>query len=205
MKFIESTWNSKTSNSSPPWLCKLCVLITCVACYYLNVPNFSPRGPRALNEWPRTRPRPLPGSLKLLSIYDCREKWHHLQHRGHRGLASSRNLSAASPAAWLQPTSCHLGCNSYTDNPPGCPRLTCTTSRKTKKKIHPLSLYRLQKQNWWQTQILWHKILDRSDASELWCRRRLLRIPWMARRSNQSILKEISPEYSLEGLMLKLQ
>ena len=43
------------------------------------------------------------------------------------------------------------------------------------------------------------------DAFELWCWRRLLRIPWTARRSNQSILKEISPEYSLEGLMLKLQ
>ena len=40
---------------------------------------------------------------------------------------------------------------------------------------------------------------------ELWCWRRLLRVPWMARRSNQSILKEISPEYSLEGLMLKLK
>ena len=43
------------------------------------------------------------------------------------------------------------------------------------------------------------------DAFELWCWRRLLRAPWTARRSNQSILKEISPEYSLEGLMLKLQ
>ena len=46
---------------------------------------------------------------------------------------------------------------------------------------------------------------QRSDAFELWCWRRLLRVPWIARRSNQSILKEISPEYSLEGLMLKLQ
>ena len=45
----------------------------------------------------------------------------------------------------------------------------------------------------------------RTDASKLWCRRRLLRVPWTARRSNQSILKEISPEYSLEGLMLKLK
>ena len=45
----------------------------------------------------------------------------------------------------------------------------------------------------------------RIDAFELWCWRRLLRIPWTARRSNQSILKEISPEYSLEGLGLKLQ
>ena len=45
----------------------------------------------------------------------------------------------------------------------------------------------------------------RIDASELWCRRRLLRVPWTARRSNQFILKEISPEYSLEGLMLELK
>ena len=46
---------------------------------------------------------------------------------------------------------------------------------------------------------------QRIDAFELWCLRRLLRIPWIARRSNQSILKDISPNYSLEGLMLKLK
>ena len=46
---------------------------------------------------------------------------------------------------------------------------------------------------------------QRIDAFELWCWRRLLRVPWTARRSNQSILNEISPEYSLEGLMLKLK
>ena len=45
----------------------------------------------------------------------------------------------------------------------------------------------------------------RIDAFELWCWRRLMRVPWTARRSNQSILKEISPKYSLEGLMLKLK
>ena len=45
----------------------------------------------------------------------------------------------------------------------------------------------------------------RTDAFELWCWRKLLRVPWTARRANQSILKEISPEYSLEGLMLKLK
>ena len=45
----------------------------------------------------------------------------------------------------------------------------------------------------------------RTDAFELWCWRRLLRVPWTARRSNQSILKEINPEYSLERLMLKLK
>ena len=46
---------------------------------------------------------------------------------------------------------------------------------------------------------------QRNDAFELWCWRRLLRVPWTARRSNQSILKEISPGYSLEGMMLKLK
>ena len=46
---------------------------------------------------------------------------------------------------------------------------------------------------------------QRIDAFELWCWRRLLRVPWTTRRFNQSILKEISPEYSLEGLMLKLK
>ena len=46
---------------------------------------------------------------------------------------------------------------------------------------------------------------QRTDAFELWCCRRLLRVPWTARRSSQSILKEINPEYSLEGLMLKLK
>ena len=46
---------------------------------------------------------------------------------------------------------------------------------------------------------------QRIDAFELWCQRRLLTVPWTARRLSQSILKEISPEYSLEGLMLKLK
>ena len=46
---------------------------------------------------------------------------------------------------------------------------------------------------------------QRIDAFELWCWRRLLRVPWTARRSNQSILKEVNPDYSLEGLMLKLK
>ena len=46
---------------------------------------------------------------------------------------------------------------------------------------------------------------QRIDAFKLWCWRRLLRVPWTAKRSNQSILKEISPEYSLEGLMLKVK
>ena len=47
--------------------------------------------------------------------------------------------------------------------------------------------------------------LERSDAFELWCWRRVLRVPWITRRSNQSILKEINPRISLEGMMLKLK
>ena len=54
----------------------------------------------------------------------------------------------------------------------------------------------------WTTKIVENQ---RTDAFELWCWRRLLRVPGTARRSNQSILKEINPEYSLEGLMLKLK
>ena len=54
----------------------------------------------------------------------------------------------------------------------------------------------------WTTKKAEHR---RIDAFELWCSRRLLRVSWTARRTNQSILKEISPEYSLEGLMLKLK
>ena len=46
---------------------------------------------------------------------------------------------------------------------------------------------------------------QRTDSIDLWCWRRLLRVPWIARRSNQSILKEINPEYSLEGIMFKLK
>ena len=56
----------------------------------------------------------------------------------------------------------------------------------------------------WKTQ-QWIDTFERIDAFKLWCWRRLLRVPWIARRSNQSILKEISPEYSLEGLILKLK
>ena len=60
-------------------------------------------------------------------------------------------------------------------------------------------MYRYE--SWTTVKAEGHRIV----ASELWCWRRLLRVPWAARRSNQSILKEISPEYSLEGLILKLK
>ena len=68
-----------------------------------------------------------------------------------------------------------------------------------KAMVFPVVMYECE--NWTMKKAAWW----RSDAFELWCWRRLLRAPWTARRSNQSILKEVNPEYSLEGLMLKLK
>ena len=68
-----------------------------------------------------------------------------------------------------------------------------------KAMVFPVVMYRCE---CWIINKVEHQ---RIDAFELWCWRRLLRIPWTAERSNQSILKEVSPEYSLEGLMLKLK
>ena len=68
-----------------------------------------------------------------------------------------------------------------------------------KAMIFPVVMYRCKS---WTIKKPEHWIID---AFELWCWRRLLRVPWTARRSNQSVLKEINPEYLLEGLMLKLQ
>ena len=68
-----------------------------------------------------------------------------------------------------------------------------------KVMVFPIVMYRCK--SWTIKKVKCQRI----DAFKLWCWRRLLRVPWTARRSNQSILKEISPEYSLEGLMLKLQ
>ena len=68
-----------------------------------------------------------------------------------------------------------------------------------KAMVFPVFMYRCE--SW----TLKKAECSRIDAFELWCWRRLLRVPWTARRSNQSILKEIHPEYSLEGLMLKLK
>ena len=68
-----------------------------------------------------------------------------------------------------------------------------------KAMVFPVVMYRCES---WTTKKAEHR---RIDAFELWCWRRLLRVPWSARRYNQSIFKQISPEYSLEGLMLKLK
>ena len=68
-----------------------------------------------------------------------------------------------------------------------------------KAMVFPVVMYRCES---WTIKKAEHQ---RIDAFKLWCWRRLLRVPWTARRSNQSILKETNPEYSLEGLMLKLK
>ena len=74
-----------------------------------------------------------------------------------------------------------------------------TKVRLVKAMVFPVVIYGCES---WTVKKAEH---IRIDALEPWCWRRLLRVPWTARRSNQSILKEISPEYSLEGLMLKLK
>ena len=77
--------------------------------------------------------------------------------------------------------------------------ITLLTKVHIVKAIFPVVMYRCE--SW----TIKKAECQRIDAFELWCWRRLLRVPWTARRSNQSILKEISPEYSLEGLTLKLK
>ena len=74
-----------------------------------------------------------------------------------------------------------------------------TKVRLVKATVFPIVTYGCE--SWTMKKAECRKI----DAFEMWCWRRLLRVPWTARRSNQSIIKEISPEYSLEGLMLKLK
>ena len=74
-----------------------------------------------------------------------------------------------------------------------------TKVRLVKAMVFPVVMYGCES---WTIKKAEH---ERIDAFELWCWRRLLRVPWTAKRFNQSILKEINPEYSLEGLMLKLK
>ena len=74
-----------------------------------------------------------------------------------------------------------------------------TKIRIVKAMVSPVVMYEYES---WTIKKSEHK---RTDAFKLWCWRRFLRVPWTTRRSNQSILKEINPEYSLEGLMLKLK
>ena len=77
--------------------------------------------------------------------------------------------------------------------------LMAESEELVKAMVFPVVMYGCRS---WTIKKAEHRIID---AFELWCWRRLLRLPWTARRANQSILKEISPEYSFEGLMLKLK
>ena len=79
------------------------------------------------------------------------------------------------------------------------PTLIAYLKGETLAMVFPVVMYGCES---WTVKKAEHQ---RIDAFELWCWRRLLRVPWTARRHNQSILKEISPKYSLEGLMLKLK
>ena len=74
-----------------------------------------------------------------------------------------------------------------------------TKVRIVKAMVFPVIMYRYESWTIKKTE------QQRINAFELWCWRRLLRVPWIARRPNQSILKEINPEYSLEGLVLKVK
>ena len=74
-----------------------------------------------------------------------------------------------------------------------------TKVHEVRATVFPVVMYRCES---WTIKKAEHQKID---AFEVWCWRRLLRVPWTERRSNQSILKEISPEYSLEGLMLKMK
>ena len=92
------------------------------------------------------------------------------------------------------------GCDDNTRQHIKKQRLTLSTkAHLVKAMVFPVVMYGCES---WTVKKAEHR---RTDTFELWCWRRLLRVPWTARRSNQSILKEISPEYSLKGLMMKLK
>ena len=130
-------------------------------------------------------------------IAPCR--WEH--HQKEKEFPSRRNLSfwrgRGCRPAWIVTRqrktllSCVLS-HWYWD-------LLPTKVRLVKAMVFPVVMYGYER---WTIKKAEHQ---RIDAFELWCWRRVLRVPWTARRSNQSILKDISPEYSLEGLMLKLK
>ena len=104
------------------------------------------------------------------------------------------------PNIIMSPPQVYLCSPSWTLLPPPSPYHPSGSSQCTSPK-HPVSCIK----HGLATRFI-HDILHVSmPFSQLWCWRRLLRVPWTARRSNQSILKEVNPEYSLEGLMLKLK
>ena len=102
-------------------------------------------------------------------------------------------------AAMKLKDACPLGRKAMTNSDSILESRDITLSTKVKAMVFPVVMYGCE--NW----PIKKAESQRIDAFELWCSRRLLRVSWTARRSNQSILKEINPEYSLEGLMLKLK
>ena len=102
-------------------------------------------------------------------------------------------------SSWPAPDPIHRG--SSTNVPWHIPRSHPVTSHSVCQGVRGFPLVMYGCESW----TIKKAECQRIDAFELWCWRRLLRVPWTAGRSNQSILKEISPEYSLEGLMLKLK
>ena len=127
---------------------------------------------------------------------------HSILNHGVKGFPPSLQGCRNNPCVWLcgreglnghsstDLTICLLFCLSYTLMPFVC---------LVKAMVFPVVMYACES---WTIKRAYHW---RIDAFELWCWRRLFRVPWTARRSNQSFLKEISPENSLEGLMLKLK
>ena len=115
---------------------------------------------------------------------------------------SESEVSQSCPTLW-DPVDCSLPSSSargILDSILNSRDITLPTKvHLVKAMVFPLVMYGCES---WTIKKAEHR---RIDAFELWCCRRLLRVRWTARRSNQSILKEISPEYSLEGLMLKLK
>ena len=123
--------------------------------------------------------------------------------RGWRVLSSGQGEGIQTQDSWVLLESFPLlGCKAMTnlDSILKSRDITLTTKvHLVKAMVCPVVTYGCES---WTVKKAEHR---RIDAFELWCWRRLLRVPWTARRSNQSIVKEISPEYSLEGLMLKLK
>ena len=109
-------------------------------------------------------------------------------------------LSRLSCPTLCDPMDCSSPCSSVQDSIVKSRDITLPTKvHLVKATVFPVVMYGCES---WTIKKAGHRKID---AFELWCWRRLFRVPWTARRSNQSILKEISPEYSLEGLMLTLE
>ena len=127
------------------------------------------------NRWGNNSKRLFLGCSKITAEGDCSQEIKRLLLLGRKAMTNLDSILKSRDITL--PTNVHLA----------------------KAMVFPVVMYRCES---WTLKKAEHR---RIDAFELWCWRRLLRVPWTARRSNQSIPKDISPEYSLEGLMLKLK